>query len=348
MARAIRRKKKLLAIDLYSGSGGLTLGLKQAGFSVIGAVEINALSTQTYSANHPEVTIWKSDIRRVRPRQILRSLRLRKGRLDLLAGCPPCQGFSSLRTLNGGKRVWDRRNDLVLHFLKFVRALRPKAVMLENVPGLIRNRRFAQLSATLEALGYHCNTDVLNAADYNVPQRRRRMILLAGRGGKIPFARPLRTRRTVRNAIAELADTTVSRPDCLHRQMERRSAKIMRLIKAVPKNGGNRADLPHRYILECHKSCTGFKDVYGRMRWDDVAPTITSGCVNPSKGRFLHPSKNRAITLREAAVLQTFPRRYFFSLAKGKFAAAEMIGNALPPEFIRRHASSISGFLKQS
>jgi len=334
------------ALDLFAGCGGLTLGLKQAGFAVLGAVEISPLAASTYSENHPNVTVWNTDIRRIRARTMRRKLGLKRGELDLLAACPPCEGFSSLRTLNGGKRIVDRRNDLVLQLLRFVRAFKPKAVMVENVPGLVKNRRFALLRTRLERLGYRCNVDILDAADYNVPQRRRRMILLAGFQAEIPFGRLARSRRTVRKAIADLAHSTKRRRDRLHREMERRGSRVIRLIKAVPKDGGSRTDLPARFKLKCHRSCTGFKDVYGRMRWDDVAPTITSGCVNPSKGRFLHPSKDRTITLREAAILQTFPRRYFFSLNKGKFAVAEMIGNALPPEFIRRHAQSVREFVR--
>lgn len=113
------------------------------------------------------------------------------------------------------------------------------------------------------------------------------------------------------------------------------------MIRDIPKDGGSRTDLPRDRQLDCHKDCDGFRDIYGRMAWDKVAPTITGGCFNPSKGRFLHPEQNRAITLREAALLQTFPRRYHFDLSSGKEAAALMIGNALPPEFIRRQANQV-------
>jgi len=119
------------------------------------------------------------------------------------------------------------------------------------------------------------------------------------------------------------------------------------LIRLIPKNGGSRTDLKFAAQLKCHRKCDGFHDVYGRMAWDDVAPTITGGCFNPSKGRFLHPVRHRAITLREAALLQTFPPTYFFSLKRGKSNAAQMIGNALPPEFIRRHAQSIAKFVQK-
>ena len=135
--------------------------------------------------------------------------------------------------------------------------------------------------------------------------------------------------------------------DVLHDLPEVRSPQVKELIKLIPKNGGSRKELPKKYWLPCHvRYPDGYRDVYGRMAWNDVAPTITGGCVNPSKGRFLHPAQNRAITLREAALLQTFPPGYKFSLEKGKDSVALMIGNALPPEFIRRHAVMIRKHLQ--
>ena len=113
----------------------------------------------------------------------------------------------------------------------------------------------------------------------------------------------------------------------------------------IPHNGGSRKDLPEEYWLNCHKKCNGFKDVYGRMAWDDLAPTITGGCFNPSKGRYLHPEENRAITMREAALLQGFPRDYNFPIVTNKSALAMMIGNALPPPFVKAHAISIKDAL---
>lgn len=119
----------------------------------------------------------------------------------------------------------------------------------------------------------------------------------------------------------------------------------MLMIQLIPKDGGSRADLPAEQVLPCHRRTDGYRDVYGRMSWKSVAPTITSGCYNPSKGRFLHPEQDRAITLREAAVLQSFPIDYHFSLSRGREAAAVLIGNALPPEFIRRHAEEVRAYL---
>lgn len=332
-------KDKPKAIDLFCGCGGLTLGLKQAGFNVVGAIDIDPLAADTYKMNHAEVEVWKKSIVGLSTLSIKRKLKLKKGKLDLLAGCPPCQGFSTIRTLNGGKKIHDDRNDLIFEFLRFVKDFTPKAIMMENVPGLVEDNRFKKFCREIESLGYIANYGVENAADYGVPQRRRRMILLAGLGQKIEFAEPTE-RKTVKDFIKGLPKAGKS-GDQLHDMPERRSAKVKRLIAKIPKDGGSRTDLPKKNQLKCHQKCDGFKDVYGRMAWEKPAPTITSGCTNPSKGRFLHPEENRAITLREASLLQTFPKNYHFPANKGKGNVAIMIGNALPPIFIKMHSIGI-------
>lgn len=340
-------KKKLTAIDIFSGSGGLTLGLKHAGFRVIGAVECDSLAVETYRINHKNTILWETDIRDLSVLEVKNRLKLEVGELDLLAGCPPCQGFSSMRTLNGSRNVDDPRNDLVFEFLRFVQDLKPKAIMMENVPGLTKDERFDSFCRELEKMGYSCVHDVLDVARFGVPQKRLRMVLLAGKFGPIRFAAPENRRCTVREALSALPPAGKS-GDCLHDLPEKRSDRIIDLIDKIPKNGGSRRDLGTEKQLACHKKCDGFKDVYGRMSWDKQAPTITCGCVNPSKGRFLHPDENRAITLREAALLQTFPSNYFFSLRRGKMPAAALIGNALPPEFVKRHAIEVKEYLQNN
>ena len=340
----MKKQKKPKAIDLFCGCGGLTLGMKQAGFEVIGAVDNDHLAVETYKANHEDVEVWEEDITTLTIGEVKKRLNLKEGELDLLAGCPPCQGFSTMRTLNGGKRIRDGRNKLIEDFQRFVEELLPKAVMMENVPGLRKNKRFKSLCRILRKLGYIVNHDVLNAADYGVPQRRRRLILLAGKGKKIEFAKKTK-KKTVAHAIKDMPRQSES-GDPLHDYKERRSEKVKRLIKRIPKDGGSRKDLGKRYQLKCHKRCDGFKDVYGRMAWKKPAPTITSGCTNPSKGRFLHPEKNRAITLREAALLQSFPKDYKFNVSIGKGKIAELIGNALPPLFIKEHSKNILDMIK--
>jgi DNA (cytosine-5)-methyltransferase 1 len=276
----------------------------------------------------------------------MEELGLAPGQLDLLAGCPPCQGFSSMRTLNGKRRIRDPQNDLLFDFMRFVHVLKPRAVMLENVPGLATNWRLKKFVRRLTGLGYHHQARILDAANFGVPQRRRRFILIATLTTKPRFAEPDEKRVTVRVAIGHLPKPGSSGDPC-HDLPEQRTERVAALIRRIPKDGGSRAALGERSQLACHRKVDGFKDVYGRMRWDDVAPTITGGCINPSKGRFLHPTQHRTVTLREAAVLQTFPRTYWFALDRGKFSTAQLIGNALPPEFIRRHAIEVKRGLRQ-
>lgn len=332
---------KPTAFDCFAGCGGMTEGFKQAGFRVIGAIENDDKACEVYALNHPEVHLWPSDIQSVEGKHILTTLGLKKGELDLLGGCPPCQGFSTLRTYNGGHRVRDKQNDLIFEFQRLILALLPKNVMMENVPGLYDNRRFAEFKTALEEAGYRVKAKVLNVNDYGVPQRRRRLVMLASRESSIEFAPPENLRRTVRDAIGSLPASGLS-GDPLHDLSENRSATVRRIIASIPQDGGSRSALPSDLVLECHKNSNGFKDVYGRMAWDKPAPTITTGCFNPSKGRFLHPASNRAITMREAALLQSFPLTYSFPAKLGKVRLATMIGNALPPTFIRCHALALN------
>lgn len=330
----------LTAVDLFAGAGGLTLGLKQAGFRVLAGIEIDGLAAESYRLNHPEVELLEQDIRAVSPHDLMDSLGLRAGDLGLLAGCPPCQGFSSIRTHRRGTAD-DPRNDLLFEFLRFIDAFRPRAVLMENVPGLAGDPRFGRFVRRLRRRGYTVASCVVDASHHGVPQRRRRLVVIGARRFRIGLPGATAGRRTVGDAIGHLAPPGAS-GDPLHDIVEKRSERVNRLIATIPVDGGSRTDLPAEEQLACHSRTRGFFDVYGRMRWAQISPTITGGCVNPSKGRFLHPDQNRAITLREAALLQSFPADYQFSLRRGKYAAAEMIGNALPPEFVRRHAVEIA------
>lgn len=342
------RKRDFTAIDLFSGAGGLTCGLKQAGFNVLSGVEINSVAADTYRKNHPNSHLFLADIRQLSPNKVMSDLGIKKEELTLLAGCPPCQGFSALRTKNKALSLDDPRNDLIFEFLKWVEVFLPQIVMLENVPSLAKDQRMIVMCNRLELLGYCITPDSLRVEDiskYGVPQRRRRMILLVSRKGEIKISKSCFAKKTVQDAISKLEPAGQS-GDLLHDFPEKRTEKIKKLISLIPKNGGSRSDLPHEYWLNCHKRYPeGFKDVYGRMSWSEVAPTITGGCTNPSKGRFLHPEEDRAITLREAALLQTFPQDYYFPVNAGKDAIALMIGNALPPEFIKQQAILIKEHL---
>lgn len=330
----------LSALELFCGAGGMTVGLKTAGFELLGAIDNAPLAVTAYRTNHPDVRIWEQDMATLDPLAIAAELGVGPGELDLLAGCPPCQGFSTIRTRRRGTSVPDNRNRLVSRFASWAEALRPRALMMENVPGLADDIRLRRLIKRLERIGYMVTHGVCNAADHGVPQRRARFVLLAMLGTEVPFATTHAERHTVRQAIAHLAPPDESQ-DPLHNHGETRTRKVRDRIAAIPAESGLR-QMGEEHQLECHRHTDGFWDVYGRMVWDEPAPTITGGCINPSKGRFLHPEQNRAITLREAALLQSFPEDYALPLDRGKYRAAELIGNALPPRFVQAHAEELA------
>lgn len=327
------------AIDLFAGCGGLSEGLRQAGFNIIAAVEVNKHAAETYAANHRETMLFVEDIRKLDMNKIYELL---KGEtLYLLAGCPPCQGFSSMRRLNRKEPVDDPRNDLILEYLRFVKEFKPLTLMMENVPSITNYDLFKYVVKELEFMGYNIDYKIVNVSNYGVPQRRKRFVMVGSRIGEIKVPPGNNERRTVRDVIGGL-ESAYNSSDPVHKIFPKHVARIEKMISQIPKNGGSRTDLPEEYTLECHKrENVGFKDVYGRLRWDDVSSTITGGCLNPSKGRFLHPEENRCISAREAALLQTFPSDYIFPLNIPKTSIALMIGNALPPMFSMIQSSNI-------
>lgn len=331
---------RLTAIDLFSGAGGLTEGLKWAGFRVVAAIERDESAAQSYRLNHPRVPMIRGDIREMTGPGILRAARFVGDRIDLIAACPPCQGFSAIRTRNAPRAARDDRNALIHDVSRLVRSLRPRAVLLENVPRLATSSHFRRFVAGLQRSGYVCSWEIVDAAEFGVPQHRRRLVLVAVAEGQVPKPTVVSTARSVRQAIGRLPLPSRSR-DPLHAYRVQTSDTVRRRLRALPRDGGNRADLPVALQLDCHMGTTGFRDVYGRMAWDRPAPTLTGGCINPSKGRFVHPSQNRAITLREAALLQGFPRSYKFDLSRGRYAAALQVGNAVPPRLAMAHALAL-------
>lgn len=356
------KTRKPTLIDLFAGAGGTGLGFQSAGFEILAAIEIDRNSISTYQ-NNLNVTVTNQNIRDLSPENFRRSLGLKKRQLDVLVGCPPCQGFTRMRNDNGAN---DERNDLVLAYLEFVEELMPRYAVFENVPGLIRTRHgfkyYHKLCTGLEKLGFKVVKREVDTADYGVAQHRKRIIVLADRDGHAPpFPEPthgdprsifvqqgaLKPWRTVRDEIGN--DRL---PKLRAGQNGEESGKypnhvasdtgedVMRFITMVPHDGGSRQDVSKAYWLPCHKEHNGHRDVYGRMAWDRPSNTITTGCTNPSKGRFVHPDQDRAITAREAALLQGFPINYRFF---GKSVSTQ-IGNAVPPPL----AYAIAQKLKES
>ncbi len=333
----MKKNNILNAIDLFSGCGGLSEGLKQAGFNVIAGVEVDKNAAKAYRMNHTDTVLYEDDIRKLDSNEILKLLNGKP--LHLLAGCPPCQGFSTIRKLNRKLAVPDERNSLINEYYRFVKELNPLTIMLENVPSIVDYTLFKTIARKLKKLGYNITYKVVNVADYSIPQRRKRLVLVGSKICKIDIASGTNTLTTVRDALGKLKNNV---NDELHKIYPKHTEHIQKMISLIPKNGGSRKDLPEQYTLECHKKKNvGFKDVYGRLRWDSVSSTITGGCLNPSKGRFLHPDEDRCISAREASLLQTFPIDYKFPTDIPKAELALLIGNALPPEFSRIQAENI-------
>ncbi len=322
-------------VDFFAGAGGLSLGLVQAGLEPVFACDSMELACVTHRANlgnHVQV----ADMRLLTDRDVLGQAGLDVGQIDIVAGGPPCQGFSTQRR---GNRT-DDRNDLVLTFAQLALDLQPKMILLENVPGLLGARGHnvtGALFGLLESRGYDHDSTVLNAADFGVPQNRRRAIVVAWDPGRVkPFSFPLPThsqqRVTVRDAIADLPeppDDFTEHPKYRNHTRVKMSARNIERIGFVPAGGG-RLDIPEDLQLDCHRGVAHrHLDVYGRMRWDEPGPTITAMFDNFTRGRFAHPSEDRSITGREGARLQSFPD--WFEFEGPKKDVARQIGNAVPP-----------------
>ena len=328
--------------DLFAGCGGGSIGFQQAGFEVIGAVEIDGDAAAAYVAN-VGVQPLARDVREVTGADLLAQAGIGVGELTLLFGCPPCQSFTILRRGTAETSADGARNSLPREYTRLVKELRPRHIAFENVPGMMGARwrhRFDELLMDLAALGYGCAWAVLDAADYGVPQRRRRLVVVGSRLVEPTLPAPthsasgddgLSPHLTVRDAIGDmlpLGPGEADPADPFHRA-RRHSDIAIRRLQAVPEGGG-RKNLPPELQLACHKGHPGYYDIYGRMWWNRVAPTLTSGCTNVTKGRFGHPEQDRAITLREALLLQGFPAGAMVSGVNTDTMALQ-IGNAVPP-----------------
>lgn len=342
----------LTAIDLFCGAGGLSLGLARAGFKVIGAVDSWEPAVKTYRANfsHPVVA---TDMRQLSGADLTHELGLEGSYPDLVAGGPPCQGFSVQRI----GEDFDERNNLLFEFGRLVIELRAKLFLMENVPGL-RGRRGEHLLARFRDLmltgGYRTRTFLLNAADFGVPQVRRRLFCVGlSTADSNAFRNPVpthseQTYRTVADAIGDLPvppnDFSPAPGDLLHRRM-RLSEQNLQRLRRIPEGGGFE-DLPVDLRVNCHKQGAariGHRNVYGRLAAARPAVTITARFDSFTRGKFGHPSEDRSITLREGARLQTFPDDFKFFGTQEQIAA--LIGNAVPPLLAETLGRALAGSL---
>ena len=326
------------AIDLFCGAGGLTLGLRRAGWDVVAGIDVDEAVGATYESNNSEAVFMPADLRSVTDDEIRILAGTVPGAELLLAGCAPCQPFSKQRRRGDPRKRAEAT--LLGQFARLVKVLEPKVVLMENVPGIAAVPGFSSLRRFLKTLrdyGYECDHRVLNARDFGVAQHRRRYVLLAARGSAVALPPPATDSAsdvvTVRTTIERFPalDAGEGDPSIPNHYAARLSTRNLERIRATPVNGGSRRDWPEELILNCHRDTLGYSDVYGRMWWDRVAPTLTSRCNSLSNGRFGHPEQDRAISLREAAALQTFPDDFEFFGAKNRIAG--WIGNAVPVSF---------------
>jgi DNA (cytosine-5)-methyltransferase 1 len=346
-------RAKLYAVDFFCGAGGLTRGFLDAGLDVLLGIDVDSGCEETYKRNNRPAKFLCADISTLHPSSIKQYLRDTRRNQLVFVACAPCQPFAVLNKSGSA----GRDALLLREFARFVEYYKPGFVVLENVPGIARVRgasTLARFRALLRKLKYNFDDSVLDAKSYGVPQTRRRYILIARRRGKIELPSPTHGNnqgqkpfRTVRQAISHLPRIAAGHA---HKSIPNHvasllSAKNLRRLRATPRDGGDRRAWPTNLLLECHKDGhDGHTDVYGRMLWDRYAPTLTGKCNSLSNGRYGHPTQARAITLREAAALQSFRDSYQFYGTEVSHIA-QRIGNAVPVRFARalgRHLCQIA------
>lgn len=333
--------------DFFAGCGGTSCGLQQAGFEIVFAVDNDPVAVNSFRANFPKAHAVVEDIQNLNPQSLTEIIGHRDTPL-LFCGCAPCQPFSKQ---NNNKKINDPRIDLLSEYSRFVKYWRPEFILIENVPGIQKSAENGPLSSFQRLLKKHdyvFDVNVLASSSYGVPQKRERLVLLASNQGKVRLPKPTHGTMEGQKPYSTVSDWIsglpalqagqVSRKDPDHRAASLSEINLKR-IKATPEGGG-RNSWPKNLWLECHKNHTGHSDVYGRLHRKKLASGLTTRCISLSNGRFGHPTQNRAISVREAACLQTFPREYTF---RGSLAAkAKQVGNAVPPLFAKRLGESIA------
>ena len=362
-------QKRIKAFDFFCGAGGLTRGLLDSKIDVLAGIDNDPKLSRTYQNNNSPSQFECSDINDVDISKLRQKYGITEKDVVLYAACTPCQPFSSLNQRRKGS---DPRDQLLLSFAEIVRASPPDFILVENVPGLgnaYGSEIFQSFLSTLKIAGFATSdSHKLDAQEFGVPQVRKRFLLIASRHGQIKLPRPSRKRTTVRDAISDFPKPSVGPtlrsirskdtafgpeglssdenwPNHVFRPV---SDDHLKILNAVPKDGGSRADVVDTSILlDCHQNAPNLhKDVFGRIAWDGPAPTLTCRCTDIYCGRFTHPDENRGLSLREAAAIQTFPNDYKFY---GTFShASKQIGNAVPVALARRLGLSVVNSAKNS
>ena len=338
-------------VDLFCGIGGLTRGFRNQNFKVVAGIDIDESCRYAFEENNNS-TFYAKDLGAVHS-DFVKDLFI-KDTVRILVGCAPCQAFSTYSQKYKSNDKWK----MLYAFSRIIREVQPEIISMENVPNLKNYKKGEVLNdflRTLEKNGYYVTWKIINCSDYGVPQNRKRLILFASKFGKVDFINPRfkHSKITVRDAIGHLPALEageVSEKDILHRARGLSDLNKKR-IEATPANGSWK-DWPEDLVLDCHKKESGksFGSVYGRMAWDDVAPTMTTQCTGLGNGRFGHPDQNRAISFREAAIFQSFPEEYKFYDPENEFSGSNLelhIGNAVPVKLGELIAKSIRKHLKK-
>jgi DNA (cytosine-5)-methyltransferase 1 len=321
--------------DFFCGCGGTSAGLKAAGMKVVFGLDNDADASATFRLNFPDACFIERDILDVDVQDMVQGIGQGASPL-LVSACAPCQPYS---TFASAKRN-DPRRSLLLRLLPVLEILKPEFVLVENVPGLhsqaARAGTFNRFRKALQSQGFHIASGVVDCQKYGVPQRRRRLVIMASRLGPIDLPTPTHGRAsgmlpisTVKDWISDLPPVGAGQthPEVPNHIASGLSEINLRRLRATPEGGG-RADWPPELQLACHANHRGHSDVYGRLRFDAPAPVLTTKCTSISNGRFGHPVQDRPISVREAACLQTFPREYTF--VGGIKSATRQVGNAVP------------------
>lgn len=334
-------------VDFFCGCGGTSAGLRAAGMNVVAGIDNDAQAGTTYAANFPAAKFFLEDIGSFAPQKLKTLLESKPGK-TLFAACAPCQPFTKQNTL---KKEDDARRGLLDHFHKFIEELKPDYVLLENVPGMQRIAHtegpLGRFLAFLQDQQYAFDVQVISSHDYGVPQVRKRLVLIASRLGAIDIPEAThgvsrdRPHPTVWDWIGDLPPLEAGE----HNQTipNHQAANLSELnklrIRHTPINGGRR-DWPDDLALRCHKDHSGHTDVYGRMSMDRPASALSTRCISLSNGRYGHPTQDRAISIREAARLQTFPDDFHFF---GNMASmARQIGNAVPVKLAEAMGNAVN------
>lgn len=322
-------------IDLFCGVGGLTCGLIQAGLDVVAGFDIDPTCQYTYEHNN-HVEYHQQNIREVTGEQLNNIYD--EGQLRILVGCAPCQPFSQMRFKLGDANAQDEKYDLLLEFGRLIRELHPTIVSMENVPRIKDTEVFKEFIDILDDIGYQHSEGVVYCPDYGIPQTRRRFVLIASLLGPIKLIEPTHNPQDIHVSdyiqnLPEISAGEICKMDPLHRSAALSRKNLQRIQASIP--GGTWKDWPKRLRCKCHKKKSGqtYSSVYGRMTWDQIGPTITTQFYSYGTGRYGHPEQDRALSLREGALLQTFPLNYDFIDPNRPFVFGDIarhIGNAVP------------------